>query len=170
MTHDDINKAIVNRELFTGNEESTYYNLYDYAVDHYDDPYVLFKLSIYGYYKGRYKWTKEQADWFIEHNLSQSVKHSDGRQEYLYDWGKGKNSVTDNPMHFPHLDHIIPKEQGGTDDPKNMRIRCKRLNESKSNINSDRERRAVILDNWNDMDLDNRKQLLEDLAKTLVDK
>ena len=59
MTHNEINQTIFDRELFTGDEESTYYNLYDFAVDNYEDPYLLFKIAIYGYYSRIYKWTKE---------------------------------------------------------------------------------------------------------------
>jgi len=164
MTREEINKAILSRELFSGQEEGTYFNqeLYNYFCDNYDDPYLLFKLEIYGYYKSKYKWTKEQADWFIENNFQESVKWSpDGINEYYYDWGRGKNNITDAVLHFPHLDHIIPKEQGGTDDPENMRIRCNRLNTSKSNINTDEERWAVAADQFNDMSAETQIQFLE---------
>ena len=70
MTHNEINQTIFDRELFTGDEESTYYNLYDFAVDNYEDPYLLFKIAIYGYYSRSYKWTKEEADKFIDYVLS----------------------------------------------------------------------------------------------------
>jgi hypothetical protein len=171
MTANEINQAIINRSLFHGQEEDTYHTkeLYDFACDNFDDPNLLFKLEIYGYYKVKYKWSKEQADWFIMNHLEDSVKWSDGLQEYFYDWGRGKNEITKHVMHFPHLDHIIPREQGGTDDPENMRIRVKRLNESKGNINSDSERRAVIIDNFQDMILENQILVLEYL-KELLDK
>ena len=170
MKREDINKAILNRELFSGQEEGTYFNqeLYNYFCDNYDDPHLLFKIEIYGYYKPKYKWTKEEADWFIEHNVHESVKHCpDGVTEYYYDWGRGKNLISDALFHFPHLDHIIPRSLGGTDAPDNMRIRCRRLNESRGNINSDIERWAVIADQFNDMDLDNQKKLLEYLQLSI---
>lgn len=164
MTNEEINKAILNRELFSGQEEGTYFNqeLYNYFCDNYDDPNLLFKLEIYGYYKSKYKWTKEQADWFIQNNLEESIKWSpDGIKEYYYDWGRGKNLITENVLHFPHLDHIIPREQGGTNAPENMRIRCHRLNTSKSNINSDLERWAVAADQFKDMDADTQEKFIE---------
>jgi len=171
MTHEEINKAILNRELFSGQEEGTYFNqeLYNYFCDNYDDPYLLFKLEIYGYYRPKYKWTKEQADWFIENNLQESSKWSpDGINEYYYDWGRGKNLITDDILHFPHLDHIISqdeaKELGWTqaqiDNPTNMRIRCSRLNTSKSNIKSNLERWAVIVDQFNDLDISTQNEIL----------
>jgi hypothetical protein len=170
MTREEINSAILNRELFSGIEEGTYFNqdLYNYFCDNYEDPYLLFKLEIYGYYKPKYKWTKEQADWFINNNLEESVKWSpDGTTEYYYDWGRGKNNITDALFHFPHLDHILPASLGERPDnrPENFRIRCKRLNESRGNINDDAERWAVIVDQFNDMDKAGQADLIKYLQK-----
>ena len=165
MTYEEINKAILNRELFSGIEEGTYFNqeLYNYFCDNYDDPNLLFKIEIYGYYKPKYKWTKEQADWFIENNIHESIKWSpDGVTEYYYDWGRGKNLITDALFHFPHLDHVIPASIGEKPNnrPENFRIRCKRLNESRGNIHTDKERWAVAADQFNDMDADSQDQFL----------
>jgi hypothetical protein len=142
--HDEINDLIKNRQLHPGNDENTYYSpeLYDFAVDNHDDPFVLFKIKVYGYYQKRYKWTREQADWFIENNIAEAYSHSDGSQEYLYDWGKGKNKVSNN------------------DHPSNFRIRCARLNENKGNMSTDQERRATVIDTLKDMSESSRNELL----------
>lgn len=163
MTNSEINNAIQSRELFSGQEEGTYYtlSLYNFAVDHYDDPHVLFKLKIKGYYQKLYKWTNSETEWFIENNLEQSVKWTDGTQEYYYDWGIGKNQITDHVLHFPNLDHIVPDSISKDNRPENFRIRCKRLNESKGNINSDTERSAVILDLFGDMDRATQNAIIE---------
>lgn len=153
MNHIEINLKIQNRSLFKGKEESTYYTnaLYDYACDNYKDPHLLFKIKILGYYQKLYKWSNHETEKFINDNLDNSVKWSDGVNEYYYDWGKGKNQITDHQLHEPNLDHIIPKSLGGTDDASNFRIRCTRLNENRGNTNSDHERHATIVDNFNDM-------------------
>lgn len=165
MTHDEINQAILSRELFTGDEESTYYNLYDYAVDNYEDPHLLFKIAIYGYYAKVYKWSKVEADQFIETHKEQSVKWTDGIQEYYYDWGKGKNKVTDDYLHFPNLDHVDPHSLSKNNNPANFRIRCRRLNENRGNTNTDKERRATIIDLFNDMDPSLQQDLIQYLIK-----
>jgi hypothetical protein len=164
MTHTEINQAILDRELFTGDEESTYYNLYNYAVDNYEDPHLLFKISVYGYYAKVYKWTTLEADQFIEEHKDNSIKWTDGIQEYYYDWGKGKNKITEDYLHVPNLDHIDPHSLSKNNKPINFRIRCRRLNENKGNTNSDKERRATIIDLFNDMDTTNQ----EDLVKYLL--
>lgn len=166
MSHDKINESIINRTIFSGREEGTYYtgDLYDFACDNYDDPHLLFKLAIYGYYAKEYKWTREQADKFIEDHKAESVKWSDGEQEYYYDWGKGKNSITTDYLHVPNLDHIIPRSLGGTNDPSNLRIRCRRLNENRGNTSTDLERRATIIDLFNDMSKIERERLLQYLS------
>lgn len=173
MTHKEINEAILNRELFSGQEEGTYFNqeLYNYFCDNYDDTNLLFKLEIYGYYKPKYKWTQEQADWFIENNIQDSVKWSpDGITEYYYDWGRGKNLITDAQFHFPHLDHIIPASIGAQPDnrPENFRIRCKRLNESRGNIHTNTERWAVIVDQFKDMDSVSQQDLIKYLGSLII--
>ena len=165
--HDEINERIRNRSLHTGFDENTYFTqaLYDLAVDYYDDPLILFKVKVYGYYAPKYKWTKEQATWFIENNSKDAVGHSDGIQEYLYDWGRGHNKLTDHMMHEPNLDHIDPRSLSRNDQPENFRIRCARLNENKGNMTTDRERRATIIDMFMDMDIAERTSLLEHLNK-----
>lgn len=163
MSHQKINQDIINRTIFSGREEGTYYTgaLYDYACDNYQDPYLLFKLAIYGYYAKEYKWTNEQADQFIEDHKENSVKWSDGVQEYYYDWGKGKNKITEDYLHVPNLDHIDPKSLSKNNSPENFRIRCRRLNENKGNTNSDVERRATIIDMFKDMSKDEQTKLLK---------
>ena len=168
---------IEERELFPGQEDGTYFtqSLYDYAADNSTDPNILFKIKIKGYYQKLYKWTDEETNQFIKNNLDESIKWTDGIHEYCYDWGYGKNLITDHSFHFPNLDHIVPKSLADTlgwtteqiNHYSNFRIRCAKLNESKGNINSDQERRMVILDNWNDMILENKQKLLEVLAKSL---
>lgn len=159
-----INEQIENRKLFTGFDDSTYYtqDLFNFVVDNITDPDVLFKLKIYGYYKRRYKWTTEQCDYFIDNNITEAQGHDVSGTWFAYDWGSGENSVTNNRMHKPHLDHIIPREQGGEDVPENMRIRVARLNESKGNTNSDIERFAIVLDMLNDIE---DKELYRDKLK-----
>lgn len=170
MTRDEINKAITNREIHSGNDEWTYYNqhLYDFACDNYDDPHLLFKIAIYGYYQPKYGWTKQQADFFIDKHKEDSVKWSDGEVEYYYDWGKGKNKITNHDLHWPNLDHIIPKSLGGTNDPENMRIRCCRLNGNRGNNNSDHEIRATIVDMFSDLSSVESKQNLINYLITIV--
>jgi hypothetical protein len=165
MTHNKINQAIIDRELFTGDEESTYYHLYNFVVDNYDDPYILFKVAIKGYYQKLYKWSDAETDKFIEDHKESSVKWTDGNQEYYYDWGKGKNKVTNDYLHFPNLDHIDPHSLSKDNRPENFRIRCRRLNENRGNTNSDKERRATIIDMFNDMDSDTQQDLIKYLQK-----
>lgn len=161
--HNQINSLIANRNLFPGYDEFTYYtqDLYDYVCDNQNDPLILFKLKVYGYYAKKYKWTKKQAEQFIKNNSADAVKHTDGTQDYFYDWGKGKNQVTDHPMHEPNLDHINPKSLSRDNNPDNFRIRCARLNENKGNMNTDTERRATVLDILKDMNNDERQKLVE---------
>ena len=161
--HNQINDLIANRTLFPGYDELTYYtqDLYDYVCDNQEDPLVLFKLKVYGYYAKKYKWTRKEADSFIENNAVDAIKHTDGTQDYYYDWGKGKNQVTDHPMHEPNLDHIDPKSLSRNNNPSNFRIRCARLNENKGNMNTDIERRATVLDILKDMSVSERNNLIE---------
>jgi len=173
MLHDDINRAILDRNLFPGQEEGTYFNqeLYNYFCDNYDDPYLLFKIKIKGYYQKLYKWSDAETNNWISNQLVYSVKWSDGNQEYYYDWGKGKNQLTENYLHFPNLDHIVPSSIGKEPNnrPENFRIRCRRLNENRGNTNSNKERRATVIDMFNDIDdLNEKKSLLEYLSKQLT--
>lgn len=164
--HDGINNAIRGRCLHTSPDDGTYYTqeLYDFAVDNIDDPDLLFKIKIKGFYARKYKWTQEQADWFIGTHLADSRSHTDGEREYLYDWGAGHNKVTEDMMHEPNLDHIDPRSLRGSNDPSNFRIRCARLNENRGNTVSDNERRATIIDMFNDMSAPARESLLIYLA------
>jgi hypothetical protein len=161
--HEQINDAIRNRVLHTAPEDNTYYNqdLYDYAVDNLADPDLLYRIKILGFYRNKYKWTRAQAEWFIDHNIAESRSHSDGEREYLYDWGAGLNKVTADMMHEPNLDHIDPRSLSRNNDPSNFRIRCARLNENKGNMVSDLERRATIIDMFRDMAPTAQRSLLE---------
>lgn len=163
----EINQKIKTRVLNSGYDDATYYTqtLYNWVCDNYKDPNVLFKLKVYGYYAKIYKWTKDQADWFIAHNLEDSISHSDGANTYYYDWGKGLNQITDHPMHEPNLDHINPHSLSKDNRPENFRIRCARLNENKGNTVSNHERRATILDMFKDMDEESQLSLLRYLKK-----
>lgn len=169
--HERINQDIRDRVLHTAPEDGTYYtqDLYDHAVDNAADPDLLFRIKIWGFYARKYKWTRAQADWFIEQNLAESRSHSDGQREYLYDWGAGLNKVTIDMMHEPNLDHIDPHSLSRNNDPSNFRIRCARLNENKGNMVSDLERRATIIDMFKDMAPEARDALLEHLNTFVED-
>jgi hypothetical protein len=171
MVHTEINQQIQDRRLHSGNDDDTYYNelLYGYACINFTDPHLLFKLAIYGYYMKKYKWTKAEADWFIDTQKENSVSWTDGVQTYYYDWGKGKNKVTDDYLHYPNLDHIDPHSLSKNNKPENFRIRCRRLNENRGNTNSNKERRATIIDMFLDMnDVEEQKSLLKYLSKQLT--
>jgi hypothetical protein len=163
---EEINDLIRNRKLYTGFDEATYYRreLFVLRCKEAKDPYLLFKIKIFGYYKKTYKWTDEQCQYFIDNNIDDSLGYEVNGILYLYDWGVGYNNITRDKMHEPNLDHIIPKEQGGENTPENMRIRSRRLNENKGNTNSDQERYATIIDMIADMeDLELRNSLIEQL-------
>lgn len=171
MVHTEINQQIQDRRLHSGNDDDTYYNetLYGFACDNFTDTHLLFKLAIYGYYMKKYKWTKAEADWFIETQKENSVSWTDGVQTYYYDWGKGKNKITDDYLHYPNLDHIDPHSLSKNNKPENFRIRCRRLNENRGNTNSNKERRATIIDMFLDMnDVEEQKSLLKYLSKQLT--
>ena len=151
----DVNSQIASRKLFTGFCERTYYTqeLYDFWVDNYADPDILFKIKIRGKYQKKYKWTDAQTEQWLADHLEESRGFDVNGTWYAYDWGSGENKIRPmNKMHEPNLDHIIPREQGGTDDPENLRIRCRRLNENKGNTNSDQERYATIIDMIDDIE------------------
>lgn len=150
---DDINSKILGRLMATQFDEKTYYTpaIYDFWVDHQYDPDVLFKIKVYGYYRKKYKWSKSEADRFINENIEESRSWFSGDTEYLYDWGAGKNKVTDNPMHEPNLDHIAPYTHSKNNDPSNMRIRSRLLNTNKGSTDTDEQRIATILDHFNDL-------------------
>jgi len=164
----DINEQIENKKsnLFSGEHDSTYYtrDLFKFVVNNITDPDVLFKIKIYGYYKRKYKWTKEQADKFIKDNLEDSRGYYVNGTWYAYDWGSGENSVTNDKMHKPHLDHKDVRSKGGSDDPENMRILSARQNENKGDTDNDQERWATIVTMWNDIE---DKEKYADLLKSL---
>lgn len=163
-----INEQIDNRKVYPGFDDATYYtqDLFAFVVDNIKDPDVWFKLKVFGYYARKYKWTTEQAQWFIDNNIEDSRGHDVSGTWFAYDWGSGENTVTNDKMHKPHLDHIVPREQGGPDTPENMRIRCGRLNENKGNTNSDIERWATIVDMFDDIeDKEHYIPLLQSLSE-----
>lgn len=164
-----INDKIENRKLFTGFCEYTYYrpDLYDFVVDNWTDPDILFKVKILGRYKRLYRWTDEECLKFITDNLEESRGHEVNGEWYAYDWGSGENKVaTGHKMHLPELDHIDPKAHGIDNSPSNFRIRVKRLNENKGDTNTDQERIATIIDMWDDIeDKDSVREYLTDLLK-----
>ena len=167
-----INESIKTRKLFTGFDDYTYYqkHLYDMVADNTQDPLILFKVKIFGFYKYRYKWANADCRWFIDHNSKDALGHDVNGIWYAYDWGAGENKLTEDAMHVPNLDHINPKECGGTDRPENIRIRCQRLNFNKSNTNTDQERYATILDHFNDIaDVELRRRLVEFLSSQCRD-
>lgn len=167
----DINDQIKTRKLYTGFDESTYHrqDLFKMRVRNAKDPHILFKIKILGHYKGIYKWTDEQCQEFIDNNIHESEGHEVNGIWYAYDWGTGYNSVTKNKMHEPNLDHIIPRERGGSNEPSNMRIRCRRLNENKGNTSTDQERFATIVDMFNDMeDIEEKRKVLAILASKIT--
>lgn len=150
----DINSKILGRRLATQFDEKTYYttSIYDFYVDHQYDPDVLFKIKVYGYYAKTYKWSKSQADRFINENIKESRSWFSGNKEYLYDWGSGKNKVTQSVMHEPNLDHIVPYTHSKNNDPSNMRIRSRLLNTNKGSTETDEQRIATILDHFDDLE------------------
>jgi hypothetical protein len=174
-SHDDINHAILSRTLHLEYDENTYFSkgIFKYVLEHLDDPHILFRVALYGYYRKEYKWSNEQTEEFFQLHKHNSVKWDDGFHVYYYDWGKGKNRITRNPMHFPNLDHVQPKSiDVNKNGPENFRIRCKRLNESKSDANSDNERRASIVDLFKDMNAEGQQVILSYLntIKKEIDK
>lgn len=166
-----INESIKNRKLFTGFDESTYYrkSLYDMVADNADDPLILFKVKIFGFYKYRYRWTNKDCQKFFDSHKENALGHEVNGVWYYYDWGSGENKVTNDAMHEPTLDHILPREQGGTDAPENLRIRCRRLNSNKSNTNTDQERYATIMDMFHDIEDHELKRRLVEYLREMVD-
>lgn len=150
----DINESIKNRIPYTGFDESTYYTqkLYDFWVDNYADPDIYFKIKVLGFYKQKYKWTEDQAWEFINNNLEESRGYFVGDKFYAYDWGAGRNKVTTDKMHVPHLDHTHVRSKGGANTHENMRIRSARLNENKGDTTTNDERVATIIDQARDID------------------
>lgn len=172
-----INEAIESRRRLPSTQycETTYYNTEGYAfwVDNQFDPDVLFKIKCMFSYAKKFKWNKEETQEFIQNNINESRSHISDGIEYFYDWGAGDNKTKiSNHWHLPHLDHIIPRSEGGNDSPSNLRIRCSLLNQNKSNTNTDAERYATIIDFWNDIEDKSRysKNLLDMIGQSCYEK
>lgn len=142
--YETINESIANREPCTSFEEDTYYNR-DLFKD-FCKTRDYKRVTIFGYYKGKYRWTDEQA-------LEMYNKAPDGWVDGLgvyrkYDWGRGENKIshdndTGRDWHEPHLDHIVPRSKGGTNDPSNMQVLPRKLNIILSNL-TDEEAPALL--------------------------
>lgn len=151
----DINTQIANHLAYTGFLESTYHTkkLRDHWAQNSYDPHILFEVKVRGHYAPLLKWTPEETDEWINENREKSFSHWVGDQEYYFDWGTGENKVTEDRMHKPHLDHIIPKARyyelypdGNCDEPSNIRIVCARVNYNKGDSLEDSETVASMLD------------------------
>lgn len=167
MTREEINDAIKNRKLCTYVDDSTYVNLsgYKFASEYQDDPDMLFMLKIMFVYAPKYKWNTEEAKQFIRDNLADSRGYYIGSDWYLYDWGMGENKVTNDWLHFPHLDHIDAKAKGGTNKPENMRIVSHNINQCKNVITEDVERYAVIVDNFKALSDERKQAIIKELKE-----
>lgn len=136
QNYTEINRAIAGRNPCTSFEENTYYNmqLFEHFCDHRDYKYV----TIFGYYKKKYDWSDEQA---IEMYDKAPDGWTDGTGVYrLYDWGRGENKIVqghDKDWHEPHLDHIVPRSKGGTNEPANFQVLPRKLNVILSNLTDD---------------------------------
>lgn len=140
--HQQINESIAGRNPCTSFEENTYYTyqLFEHFCDYRDYKYV----AIFGYYKKKYDWTDEQA---IEMYQKAPSGWTDAVGIYrLYDWGRGENKIAhgdDRDWHEPHLDHIVPRSKGGSNDPSNFQVLPRKLNIILSNL-TDEEAPALL--------------------------
>jgi hypothetical protein len=138
----DMNKAIAERNPCSSWEENTYYTyqLFEHFCDNRDYKYV----TIFGYYKSKYDWTDEQA---LEMYNKAPDGWTDGVGIYRsYDWGRGENKIArneDRDWHEPHLDHIIPRSKGGSNDPSNFQVLPRKLNIILSNL-TDEEASSLL--------------------------
>ena len=139
-----MNALIAGRNPCTSFEENTYYTypLFEHFCDNRDYKWV----TIFGYYKAKYDWTDDQAE-EMYHKAPDGW--TDGLGVYrLYDWGRGQNKVsfnneTDRDWHEPHLDHIVPRSKGGTNQPNNFQVLPRKLNIILSNLTDD-EAPAIV--------------------------
>jgi hypothetical protein len=138
----EINQAIQDRDPCASWEENTYYTfpLFEHFCDTRDYKYV----TIFGYYKNKYDWTDEQA---LDMYKRTPDGWTDGLGVYrLYDWGRGANKLIkdeDRDWHEPHLDHIVPRSKGGTNDPSNFQVLPRIVNVVLSNL-TDESAPAII--------------------------
>ena len=135
-TYQVINESIKTREPYSSRDEATYYTheLFKHFCRNRDYKYV----AIFGYYKNKYDWTDEQA---LEMYNKAPDGWTDGLGIYrLYDWGRGENKIARDSVrdwHEPHLDHIIPRSKGGTNEPANFQVLPRKLNIILSNLTDD---------------------------------
>ena len=138
----EMNAAIAGRNPCSSWEENTYYTyqLFEHFCDNYDYKYV----TIFGYYKVKYDWTDEEA---LEMYNKAPDEWTDGLGiRRLYDWGRGDNKIardTNRDWHEPHLDHIVPRSKGGTNEPSNFQVLPRKVNIILSNL-TDEEAPALL--------------------------
>jgi hypothetical protein len=149
-----INENIKNRPIYTSFDESTYYHykLFNDFCTNLD----LKRVTIFGYYKSKYKWSDEEAE---EMYAKSPDGWTDGIGVYrLYDWGKGKNKINcgeDWEWHDPQLDHIIPRSKGGPDLPSNFQVLPAIINRILSNMTDEQAPALIpkILEQFPDLSL-----------------